>query len=332
VSFPELVWVHHLRQKQLAKGSVYEGEAEERYRRFRAAFEQRYGEIVSEYWASNAASGVALTIRPRPWIVPDHIRLHCATAWSTQDQPVLQALLHKTEALGVRVAEVLRDTSKRVAMQWLFSVSGRVLAFAESPAAGNAEETKAVVEEQTAELAAVEKYYKNSAGRSGQIVYLGGTLLGVLPLLALALIAALFGVLDAGSHEVRTAVACFAAGGVGAVVSVMSRMSGRVTGVDWEFGKDTLRTLGSLRPFVGAVFGLMTYFALKSGLVSLDLGDGRKTFYFYVLFSFVAGFSERLAQDMLLGSALQHVQRRPEPEPVPAAEPPAATPASQPAS
>jgi hypothetical protein len=81
----------------------------------------------------------------------------------------------------------------------------------------------------------------------------------------------------------------------------MARMnSGRVR-VDWEFGKDTLRTLGALRPFVGGIFGLMTFFALKSGIVALSI-DQKKTTYFYVLFAFAAGFSERLAQDMLLGS------------------------------
>jgi hypothetical protein len=71
--------------------------------------------------------------------------------------------------------------------------------------------------------------------------------------------------------------------------------------VDWEFGKDTLRTLGALRPFVGGVFGLMTFFALKSGVVALDIVNSSKSTYFYILFAFAAGFSERLAQDMLLG-------------------------------
>ena len=46
--------------------------------------------------------------------------------------------------------------------------------------------------------------------------------------------------------------------------------------MDWEFGKDTLRTLGALRPFVGGVFGLMTFFALKSGVVALDIVNSRQ--------------------------------------------------------
>ena len=92
-------------------------------------------------------------------------------------------------------------------------------------------------------------------------------------------------------------------------MSVMSRMSAGTVRVDWEFGKDTLRTLGALRPFVGAVFGLMTFLALKSGVVGLQLNGGGDNSYYFIIFAFAAGFSERLAQDMLLGSTLEAVSR-----------------------
>jgi hypothetical protein len=128
-------------------------------------------------------------------------------------------------------------------------------------------------------------------------------LLGVLPFLGIALVAGIFRAFGAGHAEVRTGAVCFAAGAVGALVSVTSRMSQHNAAIDPEFGRDTVRTLGMLRPFVGAVFGLMTYFALKSGLVSFVGPKGGRedtSLYFYVVLSFVAGFSERLAQDMLL--------------------------------
>jgi hypothetical protein len=68
----------------------------------------------------------------------------------------------------------------------------------------------------------------------------------------------------------------------------------------------------------------MTFFALKSGVVAL-IADGTKTSaYFYILFAFAAGFSERLAQDMLLGPTVQaaavkgrQAARDPEAEPPP---------------
>ena len=67
VSFPELVWVHYLRQQDLndGRGRPYTGPAEERYREFEARFEERNGPIVSSYWCSTEASAVALTIKRR---------------------------------------------------------------------------------------------------------------------------------------------------------------------------------------------------------------------------------------------------------------------------
>jgi sulfite exporter TauE/SafE len=307
VSFAELVWVHFLRQEELGEHhhNPYEGPAEERYREFEERFEARHGPIVAAYWCRTEASGVALTIKRRPWIFPDVVRLHWATSWSTQDKPKLMKLLYGFESLSVRVQEVLRDTSQRLAMQSLFTMISFVLGFAES---GRAKSDRAVAEvERLAkeQLARIDTYYHDAAVRSGQIVYLTGMLLGMIPTALLVVLALVLRLADPSNITVRTGILCFAAGSVGALMSVMSRMNSGKMRVDWEFGKDTLRTLGALRPFVGAVFGLMTFFALKSGVVALDIANNSKSIYFYVLFAFAAGFSERLAQDMLVGSTVE---------------------------
>jgi sulfite exporter TauE/SafE len=214
-------------------------------------------------------------------------------------------LLYGFESLSVRVQEVLRDTSQRLAMQSLFTMISFVLGFAES---GRAKSDRAVAEvERLAkqQLAKIETYYHDAAVRSGQIVYLSGMLLGMIPTALLLVLALFLRLVDPSDTTVRTGMLCFAAGSVGALMSVMSRMNSGKVRVEWEFGKDTLRTLGALRPFVGAVFGLMTFFALKSGVVALDITNNSKSIYFYVLFGFAAGFSERLAQDMLVGSTVE---------------------------
>lgn len=305
VSFPELTWAHFKRQEELeADPDLYSGRHEKLYRRFEAAFEARHGRIVNSYWCRTEASGVALTVKRRPGVIPDVIRLHWATDWTMKDLPELRDFLFRCETLAVRVTEVLRDTSKRIAIQRVFNSMSFILGFAETEGARDPAVMTKVVEAQTLELKDIERYYRGAKGRSGQIVYLGGTLLGILPFLAIGLIAGIFGAFDAGRADVRTGAVCFAAGAVGALVSVTSRMSRHSSLIDPEFGRDTVRTLGSLRPFVGAVFGLMTYFALRSGLVSLVDSNG-KSFSFYVVLSFVAGFSERFAQDMLLGAAFK---------------------------
>jgi hypothetical protein len=211
------------------------------------------------------------------------------------------ALLYRCESLAVRVQEVLRDTSQRLAMQSLFTVISYVLGFGETERAQNDRAVAEVDRSTRAELKKIGTYYRSAAARSGQIVYVGGMLLGTLPLALLLVLAIVLRLADAHNLAVRVGIVCFAAGGIGALVSVMARMTSGKVRVDWEFGKDTLRTLGALRPFVGGVFGLATFFALKSGVIALDIINGSRSTYFYILFAFAAGFSERLAQDMLLG-------------------------------
>jgi hypothetical protein len=302
VSFPELVWLHHLRQEELKKRGhePYEGPADKRYRRYLSWFEEEHGKIVDSYWCVNDASGVALTVKRRPMLFPDVVRLHWATDWTTKDKPKLMNILYRAEGIAVRVHEVLRDTSQRLAMQSLFTVFSHVLGFSETERAHNDRACAELERETRAELKGIESYYQRAAVRSGQIVYVGGMLLGALPLVLLVLLAFVLKLADSNDAAVRTGLFCFAAGGLGALISVMSRMTSNRMRVDWEFGKDTLRTLGALRPFVGGVFGLMTFFALKSGVVALDIINSSKSAYFYILFAFAAGFSERLAQDMLI--------------------------------
>jgi hypothetical protein len=235
-------------------------------------------------------------------------------------------LLYDCETLAVRVQEVLRDTSRRLAMQSLFNAISFLLGFAETERATNDRVVVEIDRTTREQLAKIETYYCNAAARSGQIVYVGGMLLGMVPPLVLSLAAWI--VLH---HHHKSAIGigllCFSAGAVGALMSVMARMSSGTVRVDWEFGKDTLRTLGALRPFVGATFGLMTYLALKSGVIGLHL-NGKGDSYYYIVFAFAAGFSERLAQDMLLGSTVEAVtnrERRGRPEPPPLEQAPAQT-------
>jgi hypothetical protein len=311
VSFPELVWLHFLRQQELKEGrhKPYEGPAEDRYRTFVARFEAEHGKIVDAYWCTNQASAVALTVKRRPLMLPDVVRLHWATDWSTKEQPKLMTLLYRCESLAVKVHEVLRDTSQRLAMQSLFTVISFLLGFGETDRAHNDRAVAELDRNTRKELRLIEDYYHKAAARSGQIVYVAGMLLGMVPVALLIVLALVLRLADSHNLSARQGILCFAAGAIGALMSVMSRMnSGRVR-VDWEFGKDTLRTLGALRPFVGGIFGLITFFALKSGVVALDISDAKRSTYFYVLFAFAAGFSERLAQDMLLGPTVQAAGR-----------------------
>jgi hypothetical protein len=59
--------------------------------------------------------------------------------------------------------------------------------------------------------------------------------------------------------------------------------------------------LGLMRPFIGALFAVALYFFIQGDLVSVfQLPDGEQAQrYFFAGLGFLAGFSERFAQDMV---------------------------------
>jgi hypothetical protein len=75
--------------------------------------------------------------------------------------------------------------------------------------------------------------------------------------------------------------------------------------VDFELGRLCVVGLGMLRPFMGAVFGLALYAAIVSGLLNLFKLPTEATpqFFFLLAVGFVSGFSERFAEDTVLGAA-----------------------------
>jgi hypothetical protein len=105
---------------------------------------------------------------------------------------------------------------------------------------------------------------------------------------------------DIKFKDLRTLITCYIAGAVGALVSVMSRMSkGSSFAIDFEVGRPALRRLGSFRPVLGAVFGVVTYFVLEAGIIPLKLDSDREQFFYYGALAFVAGFSERWTKVLL---------------------------------
>jgi hypothetical protein len=157
------------------------------------------------------------------------------------------------------------------------------------------------------EIIEIEKYYDRAAANAARFLYFWGMLVGAVIAGAagflIALIAAAsFDVIKLDSTDTRFFFACYAAGALGAIVSVLTRMRSDRFSLDYEVGRMPAFWLGAFRPFIGAVFGLVVYFALQSELLQLQRPIEDKAFYFFTLFAFVAGFSERLTH-VILGGA-----------------------------
>ncbi len=131
------------------------------------------------------------------------------------------------------------------------------------------------------------------------------------------------------------------AGGAGAIISVMSRISSGKLALDGHASRSLLRLTGAARPVIGAVMALVVYVVILSGLVPVDVPEeAPDSTYLFLAFSFLAGFSERFAQDMLARAsslAMPGEEDAPGagpalvPDPVPDPAPPAPPPAPSPA-
>jgi hypothetical protein len=308
-TFPDVVWAHHQWEQSRRNGNHGDERLDLAYRRALTGFEQANGSLVSVYWSRNDASAVAVTVKDAPrWrrvlgMTEADVRFHRATDWVTSGVPAIPDALNACETLAAKVGEVLRSTSQRVAMQWIFSVASHLLGFVErADAAQHTREAHLVADEAKAELHEVERYYDRAGMKMGRIVYAAGMVFGIGALIAIGFAAA--GVLwlfhKQHQPDIGVVFACYTAGALGAIVSVMTRMASPRTAfvVDYEVGRASLRLLGSFRPLLGAIFGVAFYFAVKGQLLQLTpVSD--TSFYWYTALSFLAGFSERFTKVLL---------------------------------
>ena len=332
VAFPELVWAHYLRQRELHDEHQLHGPAEVEFRDQLERFVDENGTIINAYWCLHEASAVAITEKPGNrvlglWRRRPNIRFFAATDWATRDEPEIGHAMHTCETLGIRVSEVLSGTSERIAMQWILSIGGYLLSVVDTPdrKVSRQDATRAA-NRARAELAQVESYYDRAGEKTGRLVYFWGMLIGLVALALLAvpgaIVYAIFGDQPLTAEAPKTFFVCYGMGAVGAIVSVMMRMAAKNSAgfIDYEVGRPSLRRVGTFRPLIGAVFGVVVYFALKSQIIQLTTGSSPPSIYFYATFAFLAGFSERKAMVILGGAEkmLGGSEQAPEDQPKPA--------------
>jgi hypothetical protein len=205
--------------------------------------------------------------------------------------------------LHYKALEFLTPQPRKICMRMIFGVITALLGTLDSRALNRTRGTTdmpfgsdpAEVETLERELAQAQAYYRLSAQRQAQLEYLLGMLMAIVPAAAItAVVAVTAGLLD------TPAMVAVLGGAIGAVVSVMSRMSGGGLQLTPESGKKTIRALGFMRPVLGGVFGAVVYLFLEGGIVEVlaPPTDG-SDLAFYAGLGFLSGFSERFAQDVI---------------------------------
>ena len=310
VTFPDLVRIHFRWRQALRDGSTASEEEraqlDREYHEALEIFEAEHGHLINAYWCADVESGVALTagkpnsgwLRRLLSVAP---RFHRVSDWATKDEPDIARALHHCDELAVRAGEVLRGRSRRIAVQLVMTSACHLLSLVDARGENPSHAHKAAVAAELREQAAIARSYRESANGDAQLVYFAGMAIGIAALGLLYLTAG--SILDKEGVHASTIVGCLVAGAVGAVVSVIARVNSGSFALDEDVARGYTLFLGSLRPWIGSIFGLLIYFAVTSDFVQVFQvpEDDTEAFYFFCVLAFGAGFSERWAQDTLTG-------------------------------
>jgi hypothetical protein len=296
-TFSELVYAHYDWWTAVRQHSETRA-LQQAYDHARRGFEHRHGEIVSAYWCSHVESAVALTHHPRrfSWLSPIP-RFHRESDWATQNAPDIARELHRCDEIAVRARTVLTGVRRMICMQLVIASASHLLSLVDARAAPTdaAKADEALAHERES-LDRAEAYYSDAANGQAQIVYFGG-----MAVVALAISAAAAVWLAIDWHS---PVAAVVAGALGAVVSVIQRINTGKFDLEYDVGRPYAFFLGALRPLIGAAFAVTISFAFTGGFLHLPVASSEDADHRLALLvvAFVAGFSERWAQDTLVAA------------------------------
>lgn len=269
-------------------------------RRLTERFAAAHGGVLKTYFCRNLSAGGVLSGQYEVLSVLN------------SDEPEIVALADECERI-VREARRWfgRDTGPsgqnwqlEEAADLVYSALARVLRCADvwADPASTAEDRRRCLQTARAAVTATDQRVQVFFQRHLRFFYFAGMVAGAVPVLGLCVL--LGWLIDANWNQQVSAPSFLAStlfGVLGAITSVVQRMStGRLVLDPYALRRQHY-VLGAVRPFVGAVFAAVVQFALITGLFATQ-SDPRGTgssFAFFALTGFVSGFSERFATDMV---------------------------------
>ena len=293
-SFGDLVHAHWQWKHEHADDDA----RRERYEATRACFEAEHGKIVDDYWSTREPAAVAVCCLRTRW-GREQWALHRSTARLAADHPEFARLLRDAARQSVRAANVLCGMTQRIATSNLFSLTRDVMASLED------EKVKPTGLDGVQERPAQHRGVRGPGGRAPGADRLPQGPDARAGRARRARAAARPGAVRARACDgVDPAVlaGCLVAGSFGATMSVLMRMSAGKFDVNHEIGREYVTNLGLARPYIGAIFALLLYFAVKGGLapqIRPPSHDAAGQFAFFVAFGFLIGFSERFAKEIV---------------------------------
>jgi hypothetical protein len=260
-------------------------------------FEQTNGRLIRWYIARNVFAAAALTSK-------DDIQVTLG-----RDLPAGSAglvdLVRRCQQVAYTAWHRMAPFDRRQCQNMIFSIIEEALRRLDSPRPIESDECFAALNDR---LDQAEEFMLRCATRRAQAKYLKGMLGGTA--LTGLIVAAVALVLVQGGHLTRLGgqlLLVATAGAVGAAVSVLWRMTSgsfrmNLPTLSHEMKGTDVRLMAGLRPVIGLVFALATIVLVMGAVIPVDKHSGATQTALFAGIGFLAGFSERLAQDMFVRS------------------------------
>ena len=260
-------------------------------------FERTNGRIVRWYMSREVFAAAALTDR-------DDITVTLGRQLRPGSAQLVD-LLRRCQQVAYSSWHRLTPFDRRQCQNMVFSVIEEALRLLDTK---GKVESGVCLRALTKRLDEAEEFMLRCAARRAQGKYLKGMLAGTL--ITGALVGAVAGVLINGDDLTRLAgqlLLVATAGAVGAVVSVLWRMTSgsfrmNLPTLSHEMKGTDVRLIAALRPVIGLVFALATIVLVMGAVIPVDKQSGETQTALFAGIAFLAGFSERLAQDMFVRS------------------------------
>ncbi|WP_139177277.1 hypothetical protein [Geodermatophilus siccatus] len=232
-------------------------------------------------------------------------------------QPEFEAALWRARAMEQQTALLVAGRPRRVLLEMLFSVIVYLLGVLDSveclAAAGRgARKTREcsrvhriekALEIAQSELTRLQEFADQAAVRAALKHYVQGLFIGGGAVVASAWTASQVHMFE--QAPTLDLVRAIAAGGLGAIISVLIRIS-RGQRLDVDTTQEPFLTClaGSSRTVIGGALGVALYVLLKAEFIPLEIpaASDAAAPYFFTAIAFLAGFSERWAQDTIVRS------------------------------
>ena len=289
-------------------------------------FAENNNGIEKSYFASYTSTAVILT---------KDKELHVKLAASLVQDVELIGIVSRLTLLHLQAREILSPDDFRTCMDPVFTVISFCLealdtsyySLQTSPPTTDSDPNRIMAEQRATVKEVLKREYKRAEEdffrvlqRTALVRYFYGMLIGI-GLLVSLILASVFYVnrftqVDPSSFA-RAVLVAAVAGSIGATISVLTRISsGRFSLSRGTLALQRVRSkmlvlLGGLRPAIGAAFASAFVVFQIGNLIPIKPAEGVLLPAYYAGVGFIAGFSERWAQDMVVSTSTTLLEERP---------------------